>query len=189
MEAKPGNRAGESGWEILQTRQGLALRVRPEQPDDAPHLVDLFQHLGPMSRYLRFNKALVAPDPERIHQEAERLARLGPPQELAWLAFADLPEQPDAPVAGARCALLGPERAELALSVRDDMQRQGIGSAMLKYVLEQARARGIREMVAIFRADNRGVWELLKHSPYPVSRELRGIETEAVIHLDDEPAA
>ena len=175
--------ASDAEWDSLRTRTGLTLRVRREGPDDAPALVDLFRHLGPTSRFLRFGQILDHPDPERIQREAERLARLGPPLDMAWLAFADLPDQPDAPVAGVRYVRTAADRAEMAISVRDDVQRRGIGSALLLFVCDQARADGIRHLVATFRGENKGVWALLRHSPYPITRELDGPEVNVVIDL------
>lgn len=175
--------AGDAEWTSLSTRTGLTLRVRRERVDDAPALVDLFRHLGAVSRFLRFGQILDHPDPERIQREAERMARLGPPLDMAWLAFADLPDQPNAPVAGVRYVRTAEDRAELAISVRDDVQRRGIGSALLPFLCRQARADGIRHLTATFRGENKGVWALLRHSPFPVERELDGPEVNVVIDL------
>lgn len=167
------------------TSTGLNVRVRAERPEDAVHLIHLFEHLSATSRYLRFSKALDNPDPERVRQEAERLARLEPPRDLAWLAFADLPGEIDEPVAGARYVRLpdDPLTAEVAISVRDDLQRQGIGSQLLKFVIEHARQHGIRRLVATFRSENRAIWALLKYARYPVSYEVHGAEVQAIVDL------
>lgn len=166
-------------------RTGLEIRVRPETPKDAAHLVDLFGHLSPTSRYLRFSKAMDDPSPERVRAEAERLAQLGPPRDMAWLAFADLPGEPNEPIAGARYDRVSADTAEVAISVRDDMQRRGIGSELLRFITEKARQEGFRRLVATYRAENRGIWAMLKHSPYPVTRELHGSEVDAVIDLSE----
>lgn len=177
------------GWHTIVTRDGLEVRLRPERPDDVPHLLDLFENLGPTSRYMRFSKALTNPDPERVRFEAERLARLQPPEEMGWLAFADLPGQPNVPVAGARYVRQSADTAELAISVRDDMQRRGIGSQLLRFLQEQARADGIRTVIANFRSDNKAVWRLVRHSRFPVTLQLRGPEVTAVIDLSEPPKA
>ena len=119
-----------------------------------------------------------------MREEAERLAQLGPPRDMAWLAFADLPDQPDAPIAGVRYDRVSADTAEIAISVRDDMQRRGIGSELLRFICEKAREEGFRRLVATFRAENCGVWALFKHSPYPVTREIHGAEVDAVDRFD-----
>lgn len=169
----------------FQTASGLEVRVRPEQPEDAEHLIRLFGSLSPNSRFLRFSKALQNPDPERVRQEAERLARLGPPTDMAWLAFADLPGEPDAPIAGVRYVRLpdDPAAAEVGVSVRDDLQRQGIGSQLLKFIADQAREDGIERLVATFRSENRAIWALLRRAPYRFTWEVDGPEVHAAIDL------
>lgn len=167
----------------FQDRTGLEICVRPETPADAANLVDLFGHLSPASRYLRFSKAMDDPSPERVRAEAERLARLGPPHDMAWLAFADLPGEPGEPIAGVRYDRVSDDTAEIAISVRDDMQRRGIGSELLRFICEKACEDGYRRLVATFRAENRGVWALFKRSPYPVTREVHGGEVDVAIDL------
>lgn len=173
----------EPDWTTLQTTSGLALRVRPEQPGDGPMLVELFSSLSPSSRFLRFSKVMDDPDPQRVQQEAERLARLGPPTDMAWLAFADLPQLVGAPAAAVRYVRTEPGEAELAVAVRDDMQRQGIGTALLLFACTQAQQDGIERLTATFRSENRGVWSLLKRSPFPVSWTIDGPEISAVVDL------
>ena len=172
----------------FETEDGLVVRVRPEGPGDAQHLIDLFEHLGAESRYLRFSKVMRTPDPDLVYQEAERLARLGPPGDMAWLAFADLPDEPGAPVGGVRFAGLEPGVAEIAISVRDDLQRRGIGSELLTFGLEQARAAGIHQVVAVFLASNRAIWRLLRHSPFRTAIDLHGSEVRVTVDLDSDRA-
>lgn len=174
----------------FRTASGLEVRVRPEGPEDAEHLVHLFNNLSPESRFLRFSKALQQPSPELVQREAERLARLEPPADVAWLAFADLPGAPNEPVAAARYVRLpnDPTTAEAAISVRDDLQRQGIGSRLLTFMAEHARQHGVQRLVALFRAENRAVWALLRRSPYPVHWHVDGAQVEAVIDLTQPPA-
>lgn len=176
------------GWTTIETHGGPALRVRREQYDDGPTLVELFSALSPTSRYLRFSKAMDNPDPERVRREAERLAKLGPPVDTAWLAFADLPEQAAVAVAAVRYVRTEPGKAELALAVRDDWQRRGIGSALLLFACSHAQQDGVQRLTATFRSENKAIWALLRRSPYPVTWELEGPEVDAVIDLAGQPA-
>ncbi|MGB3716833.1 MAG: GNAT family N-acetyltransferase [Candidatus Promineifilaceae bacterium] len=164
------------------------VKVRPMQPEDAHHLVDLFEHMGPDSRYLRFNLTLTNPDSEAVWERAKRMARVDPERDGAWLAFTDLPDQSDAPVAGARYIRIDQETAEAALAVRDDMQNQGIGSELLAYLAERAREAGIRKMVAIVQGANRSLLHILQNSSLKVTFESEGSYTTIVAELV-EPAA
>ena len=131
------NNSGEIYSFVTKNRQQIT--VRPLEPDDAHYLVDLFNHMGPESRYLRFNLALKDPDPQLVWHEARRLTQIDPERDGAWLAFCDLPTQTGVAVGGARYMRLDKETAEASLVVRDDMQNIGIGGELLRFLIEQAR--------------------------------------------------
>lgn len=167
----------------FRTKDGLVLRFRPLTADDARHLVDLFEHMGPESRFLRFNLALPNPDPALIWSEARRLSQVDPERDGAWLVFADLPDQDDAPVAGVRYMRLDEETAEASLAVRDDMQRKGIGGEMLRFLVEQAREAGIRRLVATVQRSNRPLWHLLQSSRLEIEMASEGSLTHIAVEL------
>jgi RimJ/RimL family protein N-acetyltransferase len=172
----------------FQTADGNSVRLCPLRPDDAKHLVDLFKHMGPESRFLRFNLSLTNPDPRLIWSEAQRMAQVAP-GDGAWLAFADLPEQANAPVGGVRFIRTADDTAEASLVVRDDMQRKGIGTEMLRFLLCQARAAGIRKLTATAQRGNLPLWRILQKAPLAISRQSQGAHT--VIEADlttEEPA-
>ncbi|MDX1616255.1 MAG: GNAT family N-acetyltransferase [Candidatus Promineifilaceae bacterium] len=159
----------------FETKEGLPLWVRPLRPQDAPQLVHLFEHMGPESRYLRFNVPLNNPDPQLVWQEAHRLAQVNA-GDGAWLVFADLPEKGPVPVAGARFVRLAsdPATAEASLAVRDDMQNRGIGTGLLRFLLEQARAAGIQRLQATVQRTNRPLWHLLRRAGLPLESQASG---------------
>ncbi|HSG17680.1 MAG TPA: GNAT family N-acetyltransferase [Anaerolineae bacterium] len=171
------------GLHTFQAKDGLVLWFRPLTVEDAHHLVDLFEHMGPESRFLRFNLALPNPDPELIWSEARRLSRLDPERDGAWLVFADLPDQDDAPVGGVRYVRLDDETAEASLAVRDDMQRKGIGGEMLRFLVEQARAAGVQRLVATVQRGNRPLWHLLQSSGLEIEMASEGSYTNIAVEL------
>ena len=169
----------------FQAKNGLPVWIRPMRADDTDNLIDIFEHLSPESRYLRFHEPLISPDPELVRREASRMATTPPHRGRGWLAFADLPDQPCAPIGGARYVRLseGATTAEVALSVRDDLQNQGIGKELLRLLLEEAQADGIETLIAIVQANNRAVMNLLAESPFPVERSTRRGETYVKVRL------
>jgi len=168
------------------TKTGLQVRVRPLYPDDAPFLIDLFAHLGPESRYLRFHQALATIPPHQAMGEATTLTYTTWRHGQGWLAFADLPDEPDAPVGGVRWIRTNGDVAEMALTVRDDMQGQGIGSELLRFAVEQARVQGIRTMTAVVQAGNHAIQRLLSASPWPVHRTIHAGEMFVEVDLSGE---
>lgn len=171
------------------TDTGMEVRVRSEALDDVPYMVDLFEHLGPESRFQRFHDRLESPDPALVRQEATRLAQLDPAESQAWLAFADLPGHPNTAIAGGRFTRKGFDEVEAAVVVRDDMQRQGIGSRLLYFLLDQARAAGFQKATSRFTSTNEAVWQILQYSPYHVTWQSAGKEVEAIFHLQARTAS
>jgi len=167
----------------FRSRNGLLLKIRPLVPDDAGHLVDLFKHMGPESRFLRFNLALSNPDPELIRVEAQRMSEVDPEKDGAWLVFGDLPDQENAPVAGGRYVRLDDDTAEASLAVRDDMQRQGIGSHLLQFMVRQARDRGVKRLIATVQRGNRPLWHMLQGSGLKYDVESLGGYSNIAVDL------
>lgn len=171
----------------FRTKTGLEVYIRPLSPEDVPYLKDLFAHLGLDSRYLRFNETLSNPDPEAIQAGALQLARMHPDEGAAWLAFADLPNQSHAPLGGARFVCVAPGVAEASVTVRDDMQGQGIGTALLELLVREARKAGIHTITAVIQHANSGIWQLLKRSGLPVQRNSIGAFAEVTINIAAKP--
>lgn len=168
----------------FQTKDGMDVNVRPMQPEDTGHLVDIFENMGLESRYTRFNLAMPIPNPEAVKREAAEMADFERPENDGWLAFADLPGKPDTPVAGIRYVYTGPGEAELALSVRDDMQNKGIGTALVAFLFEQAKQAGITRLIGVAQRNNRPLTEILKKSPYPIERIPDGSYVHLIVSLE-----
>jgi acetyltransferase len=173
---------------VFYSNEDHLIVLRPLQPTDAHLLVDLFEHMGPDSRYLRFNLALIDPDPKTIWEEARRMAIVDPDKDGAWLAFTDLPGQKNAPIGGVRYVRQDQETAEAALVVRDDMQGKGIGKGLLAFLADRAREAGIKRLVATIQRANRALLHILNNSPLQVTFKSEGSYTTIVAELV-EPAA
>jgi acetyltransferase len=168
-------------FDSFETKKGIIVWVRPLLPQDAPYLVDLFEHMSADSRYSRFHQSLQNIDPERVWAEAENIAHIEP--QVGFIAFADLPDQPDAPIGVARCVCLGDGRAETAVSVRDDMQNQGIAFHLMLTLAEEAKKQGIEKLVATAQSSNKPILRVLNRMPYPHTGKTSGAETELEMDL------
>lgn len=178
----------------LTIRPGLEVALRPLRPQDVPLLLDLFEHMSPDSRYNRFHLPLTHPDGEYVAREATKIAIIPPEAGRGWLIVADpeadTPCFPDSltlsamtpegmvVVGGIRYlyALDGMggrsrDTAEISLVVRDDCQGQGIGTAVLRYVAEEARRAGVRRLVADVLISNTAVFRMLYKLPYLITKK------------------
>ena len=168
----------------FRTKDGDLLRLRPLRPEDAHYLVDLFDHMSPESRFLRFNLALTNPDRQMVWSEARRFAQIDPERDGAWLAFAQLSDDEEVPVGGARYLRIDEHSAEASLAVRDDMQNKGIGSELLRYLIGQARRAGVKKLVATVQRINRPIFHLLLKTNLRLEMESEGGYTTITAFLN-----
>jgi GNAT superfamily N-acetyltransferase len=177
----------KSGYRF-QSKTGLEVWVRKVQSDDAPSLVNLFEHMSPRSRFLRFQRPLENPDPQKVLEGAEAIVQMDPSRGTAWLAFADLPGEPGTLVAIAQFVRVPPDEAEAAVSVRDDLHGTGIGTHLLGFVAQHARAAGVNRLHALVQSENLQALGMIQHSPFPVTWTPQGTYTyvEAQLRARDE---
>jgi GNAT superfamily N-acetyltransferase len=168
----------------FRTRRGERVRVRHIRPDDTTLLVDLFDHLSPRSRYLRFFTPLTNISRERVQQEAQQLAAINPERQGALVGIVRGPHGP-AIIGVARWSQqpTQPNVAEVAIVVRDDYQGQGVGRHLFALLGEVARARGITTMTATTVAENHVVLRALHRSGLPFRTSTHRGETTIEIML------
>lgn len=80
---------------------------------------------------------------------------------------------------GARYLLLRPGTAEIALTVLDEFQRQGIGGIMLRHLVALARAAGLSTLIAEVLPDNTAMLRVFERSGLRQQRRRDG----GVIHV------
>lgn len=163
------------------TRSGFRVTFRRLRPEDAPYIVDLFEHLSAQSRYQRFQIPLEHADPAWVEQMARDIVRVEEPGE-GWLAFADLPGEPNACIGGGRFIATGAGVAEVSVTVRDDFQGQGLGTTILRLLSDEARQVGIHTFTAYVQASNQAVFRMLARLGIPYRRSTH--QGETVIEMD-----
>jgi RimJ/RimL family protein N-acetyltransferase len=72
------------------------------------------------------------------------------------------------------------QNAEVALVVRDDWQRQRVGTTLATRVLQAAEGRGFHRFIALVHSDNRAIRRLLRTIGDVVSATMEGGISELV---------
>jgi len=171
----------------LTTRDGLAVRVRPMTATDAPYLVELYDHLSPESRISRFHPIDVHVDRGTVWEQAIEIAEIQPPHGFGLIAFADLPDEPNATVGAVRYRLSPPDEAEASITIRDDMQSRGLGTQLIFLILECARERGIRRLFGLTRSDSRFMKQLMQRKDLPLTIVPQGEYTYIAHSIEPYP--
>lgn len=167
--------------ETVELRDGRTVLVRPIRAADAPLLVDLHNRLSTESQYMRFFGA----KPHLTPEEAEYLAGVDFDRRFAIVACVE-EDDTHRIVAVGRFDLTDPATAEAAVVVRDDYQRQGLGTAILERMVEVARGRGVRVFAGEILAENDRMLRLLKNN----GLELGRVEDSVVrvgVPIDETP--
>jgi len=153
------------------------LTVRRLQADDADRMAGLYARMSPLSRYRRYLS--VAPA-----LPADRLRALVNVDEYRHIGFVAV--HGDDIVAVARYVRLRsqPDRAEVAVEVADEWQRQGVGRSLLLALTEHARGNGIEAFTATMSRENVPILRLLRSIASGIQFSYEGPLAEAVIPLD-----
>jgi len=164
-------------------RDGSTAHLRPAKPEDLEALEDYFIDLTDESRRLRFWGAAVD-----IGQQARNAVEIDYADHLTLLAF--MGGDGDQVIGGAQYVRQGPTAAEIAMSVRDDLQGKGLASILIAHLADAAREQGID----LFRADvlpeNHKMIDVFRHTGFPVTIRAKPgvVEVEFPTELSDEAA-
>lgn len=144
----------------LELRGRGHLLIRPLVPDDSALLQTELERADEETIYNRFFRAPVRLDASQIG----RLTTLDYESRFALAAFTEDGEG----IAVVRYETTAPGVAEIAVVVRSDWRKLGLGSALLADLERAAVARGIRHFSAYYLSDNIAVESLLAQRGFEV---------------------
>jgi RimJ/RimL family protein N-acetyltransferase len=154
---------------------GRRLHIRPLRNGEAETVRDLYAHLSDRTRYQRF-LFVTRELPEPI---LRLLIGVDYHHRLALVAQ-EASEDGGAIVGLGSFASVDEESAELGLVVRDDWQRQRVGTELAHRVMQAAEDRGFHRFVANMLPDNAGIRRIVKRSGDIVSATTSAGLTELV---------
>ncbi|RNL80246.1 GNAT family N-acetyltransferase [Nocardioides marmorisolisilvae] len=141
------------------------IRLRPLEPDDGALLQEIFDQLGPNSRYQRF----LVPKLRLTSYELRVLTAVDHDQHEAVVALA-LPEERPIGVARFVRGAADPDVAEVAVEVVDSWHRRGIGSLLIRALVARAVDLHVEQLAAVMAHDNLAALRLLHHVPGELGR-------------------
>ena len=122
------------------------LRIRPLRRCEEDTVRELYDHLSPRTRYLRFFSAM----PRLPDSVVRMLACVDYRRQLALVAEHDNGNGLEI-VGLASFGAIDDDNVEVALVIRDDWQRQRLGTALASRLLQAAEVRGFHRFIASSR--------------------------------------
>jgi len=160
-------------------RDGTTVLIRPIRAEDAAIERRFIETLSPQSRRFRFLGEIKTPSAALI----EQLTHPNPDRDAAFVALvADGAEKREIGVARFSAR---PDSAscECAVAVADDWQHRGLGTLLMRLLIDVARTRGIECMYSVDAADNSAMRELAAHLGF--ARKPDPSDATQVLHTLD----
>jgi GNAT superfamily N-acetyltransferase len=150
--------------------------IRPITRADAAREREFIESLSPQTLRFRFLGQVRHPSTELI----EHLTDLDYQRDVAFAAV--VPDNADEKILGISRYGTSTDgtSCECAVTVRDDWHRRGLGTALMRHLIEVARARGILFMYSIDSAENTEMADLARHLGF--TRGIDPQDASQVVH-------
>lgn len=143
----------------LQLQDGTRVHIRPIVAEDEPLLHEAVAAMSERSVYFRFFSPLKRMPDEMAH----RLAVVDYDKRFAIVGSTHRPNGKERILGVARYdRVAGADVAEVAVAVIDEMQRRGLGRALLTILAKVAREHGIKTFSLIVLPENQQMLGLLR---------------------------
>ncbi len=165
------------------SRNGLELLLRPIRPEDEPLMVAMHQTLSERTVYLRYLQLLKL-DQRIAHERLQRICFLDFNREIALVA--------EGGRSGGEREILAVGRlrrdpasnsAEFAVLVTDAQQGIGLGTELLKRLIQIARDEGLDYVAAEILAENFAMQRICEKLGFKLKRQLDDDTVTALLKL------
>ena len=155
-------------WKL---RDGASVTIRPIRPEDEPQMVKFHQTLSDRSVYLRYFTPLKL-DQRVAHERLSRICFIDYDREMLLVVERRDPRIHEAEILGVGrlSKLHGANEAEFALTVSDQWQGHGLGTQLLKLLVQVGRDEKLERISATMLADNHEMQHVARKVGFKVER-------------------
>jgi len=164
-------------------KDGSPVTVRPIGPEDEPLIKDFHKHLSEQTIYFRYFRAINYT--QRVsHERLTKICFIDYDREIAVVAERTRPDgEREILAVGRLVKSLDQNEGEFAVIVADHVQRQGLGTAFLRRILEIAKAEKVKRVVGNILAENVGMLKISERLGFQISVEMGEDVATAVINI------
>lgn len=167
--------------QTFETRDGGSVFVRPIRPDDEPMMREMFYDFSEQTKYLRYHAALKA----MPHNKLQVFCTVDYESEMAFIALKGKPGEEQVIGVGRYMTDAEGRSAEVAFTVQDDWQRQGLGTYLFQKLVEIGREHGVKEFHAYVLVENSGMLKIFHRSGLVVETANEGDVVRVVMKLPE----
>jgi acetyltransferase len=155
--------------QLLQTSHlsdGRLMTIRPIRPEDAQSEQSFVRELSPQAKRFRFMGTVNELSPEML----ARFTQIDYRTEMALIAMVGQPGKQHQ--IGVARYIINPDRrsCEFAVVVSDKVQHQGIGTKLMKALMEAARDRGLTLIEGTVLRENESMLHLMEELGFSIAR-------------------
>ncbi|MFH1748766.1 MAG: GNAT family N-acetyltransferase [Planctomycetota bacterium] len=134
--------------------------VRPIRPDDEPLMREMFYEFSAQTVYLRYHASLKS----MPHNKLQVFCNVDYDTEMALIVLVGTPGNEEVVGVGRYMTDAAKESAEVAFTVSDKYQKNGLGTVLFEQLVEIARSHGIRFFHAYVLVENSGMLKIFHRS-------------------------
>jgi acetyltransferase len=163
---------------------GSRITVRPIRPEDEPLLVNFHHTLSERTVYMRYFHWMKL-EQRTAHERLTRMCFLDYDRQMALVAERDDPASGERQIVavGRLVKSHTVEEAELAVIVSDGFQRRGIGTAVVRQLVDFARAEKLQRITATVLFENRPMQKVFERLGFRMKQtaDSESLEAELVL--------
>ena len=169
---------------VLKLEDGMEITIRPIRPEDEPLLVNFHQTLSERSVYLRYFHWMKL-EQRTEHERLTRMCFIDYDRQMAFVAEYNDTARAERQIAGVGRLVKShtADDAELAVIVSDRFQRRGVGSAIVRQLVEFARAEKLERITASMLLENRPMQKVFERAGFHLKQaaDSESVEAELVL--------
>lgn len=169
---------------LLTLADGAEIKIRPIRPEDEPLLVEFHHTLSERSVYLRYFHWMKV-EQRTEHERLTRMCFIDYDRQMAFVAEHEDPRTGDREIVsvGRLVKSHSAQEAELAVIVSDRFQRRGVGSAIVRQLVEFARAEKLQRITASILFENQPMQKVFQRTGFALKqgRDSESVEAELIL--------
>ena len=142
---------------------GAPVEIRPIRTDDEERMIKFHEGLSERSVYMRYFESLSLAA-RTAHPRLAQICFANPERQIVLIAVHSDPKAGGQNIVavGRLCKLVDPRKAEVALLVLDEFQGRGLGTELLRQLIQAARDQSITSIEAEMLRDNVAIQTVLR---------------------------